>query len=203
MTFIPKLKTREVSEAKRNFGLSETDFNQMVEQMKNGNEKIFERIFLSHFSDCMIYLKTNYGIQHCEAYDISMDTLIAFRTGLFNDKYKYGNLRFLFTKMASQRLIKEKKKSSKVDLLDNFFEIEEEVDIDNEDEVKLLQKAWAKLDLKSQSLLKKFYIDKMKLTEITILENKSHSAIRKQKERSLISLRTNYNRFSAPLLNNL
>lgn len=203
MTFKTKLKTTESSDCTRNFGLSKEEFDQMIEQMKNGDERIFEKIFLSHFSDCMIYLKNNYKIQHSEAYDISMDTLIDFRKGLHEGKYKYGNLRFLFTKMATQRLIKEKKKTSKIDLLDEFFEIEQETEVDNEKGIKILKRAWEKLDAKSQSLLKQYYFDKMKLTEIAVLENKTHAAIRKQKERALSSLRKNYNRFSTPSLNHL
>lgn len=203
MTLIAKLKNKASTDLKRNFGLTESEFDLMIEQMRNGNEIIFEKIFLSHFSDCMMYLKVNYNIQHSHAYDLSMDTLLDFRKGLHLGKYKYGNLRFLFTKMATQRFIKQKKKSLKVDLLDEFFDIELETDIDNQDEIKTLQRAWARLDNKSQSLLKQFYVEKMKLSEIAILENKSHTAIRKQKERALTTLRKNYNRFSTPSLNNL
>lgn len=200
MTFISKLKTRKAPSLDHNFGLSEDDFYQMIELLKNGDERIFEKIFLDHFSECMNYLIRNYKCEQAEAYDISMDTLIDFRTGLFHDKYKYGNLRFLFTRMATQRLIKAKRKTANVKLLDEFFDIEQEVEFNNEEELRKLQLAWSRLDPKSQTLLKQFYIDKTKLSEIADNLNKSHCSVRKQKERAVIALKQNYFQFNDPAI---
>lgn len=201
MTFKSKLKTRKSPTTQRNFGLTEEDFCEMVSLMKDGNEKLFEKIFLSHFSECMNFLKTNYKINHSEAYDISMDTLLSFRKGLMKDKFRYGNLRFLFTRIATQKLIKEKRKTSKLAFIDELLEMEEKISVSNEEELKFLEQAWSKLDQKSQSILKLFYFDKMKLSEIADAQSKSHCAIRKQKERSIIALRKNYLKISSPTTN--
>lgn len=203
MSFISKLKTRKVPNAERNFGLTEKDFNEMVVNMRQGDEKLFEQIFLSHFSSCMQFLKTNYKVDHSVAYDISMDTLMDFREGLTQNKYSYGNLRFLFTRMATQRLIKEKRKSSKLQLVDEFSDVEDENPVDFQEELNFVRQALAKLDPKKQHLLKQFYFNKLKLKEIASTENKSHCAIRKQKERSIIALKNNYLSISKPKINRL
>lgn len=203
MTLTTKPITRRSPTTERNFGLTEEQFFEMISKMKLGDENLFEKIFLAHFSDCMSFLKKNYNISHELAYDISMDTLLTFRQGLFHDKYSYGNLRFLFTRMATQLLFKEKKKSAKVTAMEESIEIEEELTINNDEELKFLELAWKNLDEKSQSILKLFYFDKMKLTEIAKLKNKSHSAVRKQKERSIIALKKNYHLFSNPSINRL
>ena len=178
--------------SKINFNLTEVEFHHLVDELKHGREDLFEKIFLSHFSDCMSYLKSNYRIPHSEAYDLSMDTLIDFRAGLISNKYTYGNLRYLFTKMASQRLYKNKKKESRITITNECPEIEDIIEEPNDEDKYILKKAWMSLEPKSQSLLKKFYYDKMKLKEIGEAENISHSAIRKQKERSIIALRNKF-----------
>lgn len=39
---------------KQNFGLTKVQFEEMIDQLKGGNEALFERIFLSHFKNAEI-----------------------------------------------------------------------------------------------------------------------------------------------------
>ena len=190
-----KLNKSKDKVAKLNFNLSKTEFNSLVDDLKQGDESLFEKIFLSHFNDCMSFLKINYKTSHTEAYDITMDTLIDFREGIIGNKYTYGNLRFLFTRMASQKLFKIRKKESKIRYIHECPEIEQIFEsIDNEDQT-VLQMAWSALEPKNRSILKKFYYENKKLNEIGKEENRSHSATRKQKERSILVLRTKFHEF--------
>lgn len=191
-TSLTKISKPSTQLAKINFGLTEGEFKVMANELSSGNEDLFERIFLSHFSDCLTYLKSNFNTPHNEAYDITMETLIDFRHGLLNEKFKYGNLRYLFTKMASQKLFKIRKKEAKITIIDECPEIEDVIQNSNEEDLNILQKAWSSLDLKSQLILKKFYFNKMKLKDISESENIGYSAIRKQKERSIIALKTKF-----------
>lgn len=179
----------------KNFGVTSEEFNLMVANMKQGNENLFEQIFLSHFEKCLIYLKRNYDITHEESYDTCMETLLDFRKGLLNDKYTYGNLSFLFTRMASQRFFKTSKSMKNIHSLSTHesevktIASEEKMD---EEEITLLNKAWEKLGANCQLLLKNYYYENMKLKKIAEDQSKSPASLRKQKERCLNTLRMQF-----------
>jgi len=88
-----------------NFGLSVAEFNQLAAQLADGDIQLFEQIFLSHFEFCMLYVINKYSASRDEAYDCTMDTLLDFRQKIIDGKVKYGNLRFLFTRMAGNRYV--------------------------------------------------------------------------------------------------
>lgn len=176
------------SQMDKNFGLSEPQFNEMVEACRQGDETIYEKIFLHHFSSCMEYLKRNYSASEEDAYDASMETLIAFLKKLKLGKITYGNLRFLFTRMASQIYLKWIKKENRKDSIEGLDLIEEKEEIDEED-LQILDKAWNELTEDCQVLLKAFYYDKTPLNKIAESENKTPASVRKQKQRCIEKLR--------------
>ncbi len=170
----------------QNFGLSNAQFDDMVIQLKQGNESLFEKIFLAHFKECTNYIKFNYNAPHEVAYDITMDTLIEFRLKLLTDKIVYGNLRYLFTLMASQLYIKSIAKDNKVK--QSIFEYAEEID-ESEEKIDALKNAWKELSLEDRKLLENFYYLDIPLNRIAEVENKSDAALRKQKQRAVDKLR--------------
>jgi len=177
---------------KKNFGLTKDKFNELRQGLLKGDDSLFEKIFLSHFEDCMAYLKSNFSINNEEAYDVSMDTLLEFRKYLISGKIDYGNLRFLFTRMASQRLFKVKKKDAKIDFQEKLPEtIDMEQKFDDED-LLVLNKAWAKLSEKCKTLLKQFYYENQKLSDIALNIGVNAATLRKQKERCVNSLREKF-----------
>lgn len=185
--------TTEIMKQK-NFNLTEDEFKTLCIELKNGDESLFEKIFLAHFADCISFLKSKFRMQHEVAYDVTMDTLLDFRVAILRDKISYGNIRFLFTRMASQKYIRSQRKEivtqeiqSDTDLLLSG----DESPVDADDLV-YLDKAWAKLGEGCQQLLKSFYYDKVKLSEIAAYMEKSAPAARKQKERCLNLLRNNF-----------
>lgn len=176
----------------KNFGLSEEEFKQMRLDLIGGKDDLFEQIFLNHFSDCMAYLKANYNTNQEESYDVSMDTMIEFRKYLLTERIQYGNLRFLFTRMAAQRLIKIKKKAAKIDLTEELPEMLDLTQAFDDEDLGILDLAWNKLSEACKILLKQFYYDNIKLSDLAEIEGKNASALRKQKERCVNSLRLNF-----------
>jgi len=176
----------------KNFGITESDFLKMTKELQNGNEEIFEHIFLSHFEKCMKYLKQSCTITHEEAYDACMETLIEFRKGLINDKYTYGNLNYLFTKMATQRFFKNCKKKINYVQIDKMKDMLEDPITMDADELVVLDRAWSKLGENCKTLLKKFYYDNQKLKEMAEKESRKPASLRKQKERCMNALRINF-----------
>lgn len=167
----------------KNFGLSEEDFNRMVLDLKNSDTRFFEQVFLSHFKDAMNYLKKNYGACHEDAYDATMDTLVAFRKRFVEGKLVYGNLRYLFTKMAGQIFLRVKKShvSIEEDFSEGWF-----TDIPySEEDLDIFKRIWDSLEDPCKELLQQHYYGNKKLMEIAAQQERSSAAVRKQKERCL------------------
>ena len=173
----------------QNFGLTEDEYNKMLLDLKNGDEGMFEHIFLSHFSKSLIFLKHNLRISHELAYDACMETLLEFRRGLLNDKFRYGNLNYLFTRIATQKYFKSKTKEYSSDLSVFSEDLYEDPIVFSDEEKITLDVAWEQLGKNCQLLLKKFYYEKVKLKEMAESSGKQPATIRKQKERCVQVLR--------------
>ncbi len=175
----------------KNFGLSETEFEEMKTNLLTGDESIFERIFLKHFDNCISYLVKNNRIDRELAYDITMETLIDFRKKLINNKINYGNLRFLFTKMASQKHLKQIREDKKKKDLSSLYE-----DESLEPDLEIMEKALDQLGAACKDLLKLNYYEKMSLKDIAVLKNVQAATLRKQKQRCLFTLKNLFRKYS-------
>ncbi|MEO1260833.1 MAG: sigma-70 family RNA polymerase sigma factor [Bacteroidota bacterium] len=172
----------------KNFGLSENEFAQLVKDLQQGRDTLFEKIFLGHFQDCVHYLENNCSATPADAYDVSMETLLQFRRLLLQGKVTYGNLRFLFTRMAMQLYWKWIKRSPQTDKIEGIEIADPSEDFD-EESIQQLHQAWSKLGEVCQRLLKNFYYNGVQLIEIAKLQDKSDAAVRQEKKRCLAKLR--------------
>jgi hypothetical protein len=84
----------------------------MAEQLRSGDQQLFERIFLHHFKPCMQFLMHFKNYSHTNAYDATMNTLLEFRQMILEHKLTYGNLRYLFTRIAVFNALKMAKKEN-------------------------------------------------------------------------------------------
>ena len=175
----------------KNFGLSETVFLQMLENLHRGDETIYQTVFLQHFDDCVAFIKQQYGAAPEDAYDASMEAMVQFCKRLRSGKIRYGNLRFLFTQMAGQIYIRWIKKEALKRNLDQDNLPCETPALDG-GTLEILQKAWDQLTDKSRELLTAFYYQQMTLKEYAALKGKTPAAVRKQKERSVAALRQHF-----------
>ncbi|MEL7249500.1 MAG: hypothetical protein AAFO03_13825 [Bacteroidota bacterium] len=170
----------------KNFGLSPDDFQLLLEELWSGRDELYQRVFLSHFKDCLTFLKKQYRASHQDAYDASMDTLLIFCDRLKRGRIKYGNLRFLFTQMAGQVYLKNNRQNTKYadwpDHLDMSTETTENIP---DDALKAFEKAWPQLGEPCRGLLKAFFYDKQKLKDIAQRQARSEVALRKQKQRCM------------------
>lgn len=174
-----------MEEADKNFGLTIIEFQQMVDELRFGNDRLFERIFFNHFEDCIAYVERKYRASYDDAYDASMDAILDFRLRLIDDKIQYGNMRYLLTKMATQFYLRNTKKFKLADL--NETDLLEPEQIDEEDIISL-RNSWSLLGIECQSILGMNFYNSMKLSAIAEIKGKTAAAIRKQKERCLQKL---------------
>lgn len=177
----------ESESAKQNFGLTLGQFEDVIAKLKLGDESLFEKIFLAHFDECMIFLINNHKTSIEDAYDVSMDTLIKFRQDLLCGKIAYGNLRYLFTRMAANAYIKSVVKEKK---LKEIFASEVEEEDASEAQFDSLLQAWDEMSAEDKSILENYYYLDIPLTKIAELEKKPDATLRKQKQRAIEKLRT-------------
>lgn len=163
----------------------------LLHQLMQGNEQLLENIFVAHFEDCRRFLMKKYDCTYEQAYDVTMDTMLIFRKKLLDGKIEYGNLRYLFTKIASNRLYdirigEHKLKSYKAKLV--TIPSQEEIIIEKE-EIRILDLALDYMNENCRILLHKHFYRGMSLREIADSENKKPASVRKQKERCMQKLR--------------
>ena len=178
----------------QNFGLKAAEFAQLRTDLLRGDETLFEHVFVKHFDDCRVYLIRNCAAQADDAYDITLETIIAFRKRLLENKVEYGNLRFYFTKMAKDSYLKwlEKNKRMPVsELVVNEADRSDEADNRfDEDQLKVLDSAWEKMGEDCKNLLKSHVYDGLQLKLIAQSLNEAEANIRKRKERCMDRLKS-------------
>lgn len=181
----------------KNFGLTEAEFNNLLAKLKEGDQRLFEKVFLVHFEDCMSYLRRKDRATQEAAYDATMDAYLHFRTLLIAKKISYGNLRYLLTRMARQHYQRRQKRGQIFTELPDFVGelAEEEADISPE-EYELLSRAFKSLGSNCRDLLRAFYYARRSLKDIAKEEGRSAPAVRKQKSRCVETLKRHFNQFS-------
>ena len=192
---IVTIVSRETNKYKRlmdkNFGISKDAFDELVKQLKAGNEDLFEKIFLHHFNACVVFVQKKYNTSRQNAYDASMDTLLVFCKKLKGDTIQYGNLQFLFTQMAGQTHLKwlrsQRKKKPFMDLTDTT-----KTEQFDKESIDLLKKAFSKLGKGCSELLDGFYYNEGTLSDLAVKFKKTPAALRKQKQRCIEKLRNFY-----------
>lgn len=184
----PATAKKEMSREEKNFGLDPVEFERMVEDLRNGNYKFYERVFLAHFNSCMDYVKFRCKASHTEAYDATMDAMLSLCKKLKEGKVGYGNLRYLFTRMACQHYSQSARRQFIFDDLEGVEKPEEPTDLQQED-ISMMWDAWGQLGKPCQQVLRSFYFDKTSLKTIAEQQKRSEAALRKQKQRCLEALR--------------
>ncbi len=172
----------------KNFGLTPEAFEQLVEQLRQGNYDFYEQVFLTQFNSCVDYVKFRCKTSHTEAYDATMDAMLTLCRKMKEGKVGYGNLRYLFTRMACQHYIQSARRQNIFEELEGVEKPDEPSDLQQED-IKMMWQAWEYLGKPCQRVLRSFYFDKATLKSIAEKEQRSEAALRKQKQRCLETLR--------------
>lgn len=164
---------------------------ELTNKLTLGDQSLFELIFLSHFKDCYNFLLQEDGASADLAYDATMEALYNFRCKVESGKIKYGNLRFLLTRMARQYYYKRLRKEHNDSIEEIRGLIEEEEDASfEEDTFVLLRTAWLSLGDECKKLLHAFYYQNSTLLAIASTTKQSYTVVRKRKQRCVEKLRT-------------
>lgn len=174
----------------RNFGLTEAQFLLLAEKLRQGDESLFEQLFLKQFKSARLILTRKYNTPHEEAYDCVMWAMLRMRQMILEAKVSYGNLESYLIKIAVNKHLKnlERNKEFSTEFMPESALLPDEAD--TEEALQILESAWKKMGDKCQMILKSFYYDKIELKQLTLLmEDSSEANTRKRKERCLKELR--------------
>jgi DNA-directed RNA polymerase specialized sigma24 family protein len=179
-----------IASTRRNFGLTQDQFDLMVEQLGRGDEALFETIFVQHFSACLNGLKKKYRAPHEDAYDSSMWAMLRVRELLAEKKIGFNNLESYIFRMAANHYLKKLTRNREM-TVENLPDVaEHDEPAFDEETMGILEKSWSKLGEKCQLLLKGFYYDRIELKHLTqLLGDSSEANTRKRKERCMLELR--------------
>ena len=178
---------------KKNLGLTRKEFKSMLKELQEGDEKIIETVYLSHFDKCTSYLRRQHGCNEDEAHEASLDALLEIRKDLIEEKIFYGNLAYYFTYRAKSKLFKMRSKKK------TTFSSMEEVDIPDEEMIERnlqqeelnfqVAEAMKQLSSECRSILRQYYFEDLNLKEIAQNLGKSHDAVRQEARRCRNKLR--------------
>ncbi len=175
----------------QNFGLLEAEFRTMVHDLRQGNEHLFEHIFKKHFADCRRFLIVEKGVPSDDAYDLTIDTILEFRDLLIAGKVNYGNLRFLFTRIAYTSWLKKNgRKLPTTDIDDIPLSIADTDEMDwDDDSFAALGKAWDLLEKKCQDTLRLRYYEGLQIQQIADLREAKANTVTQESKRCLAALK--------------
>jgi len=196
--------------AQKNLGLTRKEFKTLLAALKNGEEQLIERVYLSHFKRCVQYLVYRCGADYDDAYNCTMDALLEIRKDLVQNRIFYGNLDYYFTNRAKGKLFKlnAKRKGGlqAVNIEGMDFEEEERIeeDIVGAEIKELVAQALNKLCGDCRQIIRLYYYEDLSLKEIAANLKKTHQAVRKQATRCRDKLRNHlgekfYQMFSSHL----
>jgi len=178
---------------KDNFGLTNSEFRNYVARLRKGDESLFTKVFKDHFHDSVAHLTYKFKISKHEAYDSCMDTMLEFRAKVLEGKIKYGNLRFLFTRMALNNHINAYRSSQKVNEAIYVFASQNNFEpIDKEAFFKVLDESISLQSDKNQKFLNTAFFSSTDLATYAENQGLNYSTLRKQKQRTLAKLKATF-----------
>lgn len=183
----------KIPNSKDNFGLTKHEFNQFVDKVKNGDESLFIRVFNVHFKSSVRYIQNKFSISEESAYDICMDTMIEFRSKLKTGKISYGNIRYLYTKMAVHRYLDGLKKKNKVnEAIQVFMGETSNLSISQSEFLSMLNSALGRLDESQRHIIKEIFYSGKDTEQIIEDNDITYTNFRKRKQRSLEKLKSTF-----------
>ena len=179
--------------SKDNFGLTKNEFDQFVHKVKDGDESLFIQVFNIHFKTSVRYIQNKFNISEETAYDICMDTMIEFRSKLKSGKINYGNIRFLYTKMAVHRYLDDLKRKNQInEAIGIFLGDRKSFNFTNSEFLVILNRSIDRLEVTQRHMIKEIFYSGKDIDQIIAENQITYSTFRKRKQRSLDKLKTTF-----------
>jgi DNA-directed RNA polymerase specialized sigma24 family protein len=179
--------------SKDNFGLTKHEFDHFVAKVKEGDESLFIQVFNVHFKSSVRYIQNKFNIPEEAAYDICMDTMIEFRSKLKSGKINYGNIRFLYTKMAVHKYLDDLKRKNQInEAIVIFIGDRKKINFTDSEFLMILNRSIERLEFAQRHMIKEIFYSGKEVDQILAENQITYSTFRKRKQRSLDKLKTTF-----------
>jgi len=178
--------------------MAEQKLKHIIDQLKKGDQKTLEKIYVEN-REGFINFSKKYNIEEHDAVDIYQDAIIVLRDNAVNGRIDalQSNISTYLFAIGKYKIYHNFRIRSREDLKEDVDLLQENVDFDvNLDEnaltkeQKVLQKCFAELGERCQSILKLFYYQGYNLDEIQeILEYSNKKVLKSQKSRCIRQLK--------------
>jgi len=184
---------KKIPTTKDNFGLTKSEFEAYVIKLGHGDESLFTKVFSTHFHDSVAYLRMKFKIEKEKAYDTCMDTLLEFRKKILENKIQYGNLRYLFTKMALNNYINDIRKDQKTTTaIDVFMKANDLGSVDKQYFFEILDQVLDNQDADTKKIVDElFYVGKH-VNQVAEESGVTNATMRKRKQRVIDKLKLTF-----------
>ncbi len=178
----------------KNFGLAEGEFEVLISRLEQGDEALFERVFVRQYWKLVRRLQASHRTDLADAEDAVMDGLLHFRKILVARKVTWGNLEaYLFRIIVTD--FQKKQKRNRETAVESFAE-----NLANDDdtpgfsteELDAFKKAWDSLCEKCSTVLRSFYYDELPHQRIAEILGKRQDAVKQDKHRCIEKLRKHF-----------
>ncbi len=189
----PENRILKMPSIKDNFGLTKSEFERCVENLKSGFSNVLSQGLIRQLPESMTYLQNKFQVNRETSYDVCMNTFLIFRSKIILEKIRYGNLRFLFTRMCVNTYLDQKKKEQRIsEAINSFHANKNESNINSEEFFEKLDLLISKLPDNHRTLMKAIYFSSRSMEEIAKDHGISYANLRKKKQRILQSLKTDF-----------
>ena len=151
----------------KNWGLSETAFQQLIADLDKGQEKEFDRIFKDNFAKYRNYIKSDMNISYDDASDAVTEAFVKMHRFLTERRVEYGNLKSYTLRIARNEYLMLLRKRKQLPEADADFERLDIADEEYDDStMEQFESAFGHLGTDCRDLLKLHYFEKKAHREI-------------------------------------
>ncbi len=185
--------TESTHSTEKNFGLSEAQFEDMLHSLEQGDEALFERVFVKQYWKMVRRLQASHRAEQADAEDAVMEGLLGFRNILIARKVTWGNLEAYLNRIIVTDFQKKQKRNRETPV-ESFAEnlaADDDAGFSTE-ELAAFKKAWDSLCDKCSGILQRFYYEELPHFQIAELLGKSPEAVKQDKHRCIQKLRKHF-----------
>ncbi|MDX2068425.1 MAG: sigma-70 family RNA polymerase sigma factor [Haliscomenobacter sp.] len=161
----------------KNWGLGVADFLVLLDELENGKEQAFQKIFIQNYQKYRNYALKNLNISYDDAADVTTEAFVKIHRLLLERRIEYGNLEGYIMQIIRNEYLMLLRKRKQMPLSDieitSLGLTEEEYD---ETTLQHFELAFEQLDEACRTLLQRHYFQKTPHREIGIELNISEDA---------------------------
>lgn len=161
----------------KNWGLTEAVFSRLLEELKEGDERTFQKIFTENFPKYCNYIRKDFKLSYDDASDVTIEAFVKIHRLLCESRVSYGNLEAYTMQCIRNEyrmLLRKRKQLPESDVEFNQLEILDEAY--DESTLQQFEQAFSQLGGDCRSLLQQHYFQKISHREIGQILNISEDA---------------------------